>query len=342
MRLSEVPVRLAVFLAPVLLAACADKGASHITQTTTETFAQVPATSADILWVVDNSISMQEEQYKVMDGAAAFVDTFERVGVDFHLGVITTDVVPSHGQAGILQGTPPYLTDADPDYIEEFKNNVDVGIYGDDQESGLEAAMLALTEPNVSGVNAGFLREEARLSIIVLSDEEDCSDFGTLFTDDSSEEGGRACYEDVAELPAVADIVSDFQALKPDSSLIQLSGIVGPADDFICSTAAAGNRYLDAVERMNGISGNICLANYRRIMTDLGLVAAGMQVNFPLAYEPIPASIEASIHPVDGGDYEVAEDDENGWVYSSDPPELTFHGDGVPPRDSTLSISYEY
>ena len=54
----------------ILVVACKDDPKPSVSQTATESFSQVPATSADILWVVDNSISMQEEQFKVMDGAS--------------------------------------------------------------------------------------------------------------------------------------------------------------------------------------------------------------------------------------------------------------------------------
>ncbi len=321
--------------------ACKDDPKATIAQTASESFTQVPATAADILWVVDNSISMTEEQFKVMDGAQAFVDTFEDVGVDFHLGVVTTDVTAAHAEGGVLQGDTPYLTDADEDYVEQFQDRVDVGISGDDMESGLEAAVLALTEPNVSGVNAGFLRDDARLSIIILSDEDDCSDFGTVLSENQDEDNGGDCYSRIAELTPVADIVHMLQALKPDASQIQLSGIVGQ-DDGICTTAQVGTRYIDAAASIGGITGNICAHDYARIMNDLGLVAAGMKVEFELTQEPVIATLEAWTHPETGGDYEVFEDETNGWTYTSDPPMLTFHGEGVPARGSTLTITYEY
>ncbi len=325
----------------ILVAACKDDPKPSVSQTATESFTQVPATSADILWVVDNSISMQEEQFKVMDGASLFVDTFERVGVDFHLGVVTTDVTAAANQAGVLQGETPYLTDLDEDYVEQFQERVDVGIAGDDMESGLEAAVLALSEPNASGVNAGFLRDDARLSIIIVSDEEDCSDFGTLLSEDQNVNQGGDCYTNLDGLTPVADIVLALQALKPDPSQVQLSGIVG-GDDRYCPTSQPGTRYIEASDSVGGIVGNICINDYQRIMGDLGLVAAGMKVEFELSQVPVLASIEAWTHPETGGDYEVLEDDENGWTYSDDPPTLTFHGDGVPDRGATLTVTYEY
>lgn len=328
----------AMMLLLPLLVACKDDPKVKITQSTSETFEQVTATSADILWIVDNSVSMQQEQFKVMDGAARFINTFEEADIDFHLAVATTDVSELGGEAGVMVGETPYLTNEDADYVEQFKERVDVGIYGDDQESGLEAAVLALTEPNISTVNAGFLRDDARLSVIVLSDEDDCSDFGTVFDETSNT---NDCITQRADLTPVQDIVEQLWGLKADRGQVQFSGIVGP-QDLICTIASPGDRYLEAVETMGGVNGNICAANYSAIMDELGLVAGGIQYEWELTYEAIESSLEVWIHPAEGADYEVFEDEEDGWTYSVDPPVVTFHGDSVPPRDASVTISYSF
>lgn len=330
-------MRALLLLIPLAIA-CNDDPKVKITQSTSETFEQVTATSADILWIVDNSISMEQEQFKVMDGAARFINTFEAADIDFHLGVATTDVSEAGAQAGVMVGDTPYLTAADADYVEQFQDRVDVGIFGDDQESGLEAAVLALTEPNVSTVNAGFLRDDARLSVIVLSDEDDCSDFGTLFDADSDSTDCLAQYE---ELSPVQDVVEQLQALKSDRGQVQFSGIIGPRD-LICTTAAPGDRYTEAVESTGGVAGNICAANYSSIMEQLGLVAGGIQYQWELTYDAVESSLEVWILPADGADYEVFEDEEDGWTFEADPPTLTLHGDAVPPRGASLQVSYSF
>ena len=51
-----------------------------------------------------------------------------------------------------------------------FAQNVNVGIDNSTfTEEGLEAAYLALTAPNINGHNAGLLRRDASLSIVVVS-----------------------------------------------------------------------------------------------------------------------------------------------------------------------------
>ncbi len=165
----------------------------------------------DILFVIDNSGSMQDEQEKVAHELTAFIDEVRRgggVAQDFRVGVITTSVYRHSlinnqldfrtydDQAGKLQavpdaapdggvvlgtGTERMLTGEDPSLVEKFSRLVRQGINGSGQETPFEAVRLALTGHLAQtsldqGGNGGFLRDRARLLIVVVSDEDDCSE----------------------------------------------------------------------------------------------------------------------------------------------------------------------
>src|SRR5438132_364341 len=73
--------------------------------------------------------------------------------------------------------------DGDPAFLDKVKRLIGQGVVGSGQEMGLEAARRALTEPLVSTPtdarppgNRGFLRPGSRLLVIIVSDEDDCSD----------------------------------------------------------------------------------------------------------------------------------------------------------------------
>ncbi len=73
--------------------------------------------------------------------------------------------------------TPPrILAASSPTLVQDFTANVNVGVCGSGKEQGLEAARRALSDPLASGGNAGFLRQGSRLAVIVVSDDDDCSD----------------------------------------------------------------------------------------------------------------------------------------------------------------------
>ena len=63
-----------------------------------DTFQQVAASKIDVLWVVDNSPSMVEEQDNLAQNFNQFLGFLTRAQTDFHIAVTTTDVVNDQGR----------------------------------------------------------------------------------------------------------------------------------------------------------------------------------------------------------------------------------------------------
>ncbi|RME23279.1 MAG: hypothetical protein D6806_11570, partial [Deltaproteobacteria bacterium] len=139
-----------------------------------DVFEQAPLPVVDILWVVDNSGTMREERQQLGAKFQSFMTELEAVDADYHIGVVSTDTDdPSH--SGKLKGSPPVITKQTADPAAAFAANVDLPETESRNEKGLWAMRLALSEELLQGPNAGFLREEASLYVIVLSDEDDHS-----------------------------------------------------------------------------------------------------------------------------------------------------------------------
>ena len=133
----------------------------------TDVFYQSPPQEVDILLVVDNSCSMDPYQQKLSQNFAHFITFFDDANILWHIGVTTTDI-HSEG-AGELQNA--FFTWEDEDAEDRFKDAVNVGIEGYYSEMGLHAALLTLENEQ----NQAFLRPDASLSLIFVSDEEDAS-----------------------------------------------------------------------------------------------------------------------------------------------------------------------
>lgn len=167
----------------------------------------------DILFVIDNSNSMREEQEAVARELTAFVDEIKKAGgvrQDFNVGVITTSVYQHSSQNGVVflreyptqsgrlqpvpnaapdggvllgTGTERILSGEDPQLVDKFARLVQQGVAGSGQETPFEAMRLALlseltTRDLADGGNLGFLRDGARLLVVVITDEDDCSEIG--------------------------------------------------------------------------------------------------------------------------------------------------------------------
>lgn len=309
-------------------------------------FQQAPDNSVDILWVIDNSVSMQNEQEAVAAGAQDFLKQLEVGNMDFHLGVITTDVDSINTNSGVLMGNPNYVssdcasTGNTSCYATAFQKAVLQGTSGSDQERGLEAVLTALGPPLVDTRNSGFLRDEAALAIVMVSDENDCSDFGAMGSDGSGED----CYTHAELLTPVEDIVSRIKSLKADSSKISFSGIIGPKldDPDYCEQSYPGTRYYNAAALLNGVTANICETDYSSIMDKLGLVAAGILTTFQLSKAAVENdNLVVTVTPIGGDPVIVPKDDASGWTYLADYAQIRFNGDSVPERGATILVEYD-
>lgn len=313
---------------PALLACKPEQSFGRVE--TTDTFVQEPTNEVDILWVVDNSPSMAEEQAEVARRFEQFVSNVASSNADFHIGVVTTDM-ESSDHRGKLQGDPLYLTPED-DYIPLFQQNVQVGTSGARYEKGIDAAYQALSEPLVSGYNAGFRRPGATLSIIYVSDENDCTDRGAL----AGQTSNTACTDNPDLLVDVRELIDDYKTLATRDERLVVSAIVGPSVDVGCNGSVPGLRYLAMAEAFGGLKSSICEADFSRIMIDLSLEVSGVRTAFQLTHEAVEETIEVVVD-----DAVVEPDPDNGWTYDPAYWIVYFHGDGIPPRGSTINITYE-
>lgn len=194
----------------------------------TDSYIQSEKLDSDILFVVDNSGSMGEEQTSLGNNFEDFINVFITSGVDFHLGVITTD-------SSELVG--PVLTPSTPNLINTFKNQALVGIQGFPTERGLEQAYQALGPSGDVGPGTAFFRDEALLVLVFVSDEKDYS------------------YQTPAAYTAF------YQSLKPFANLVIAHAVAGDYP-MGCATAVFGAGYYEVVSALGGSFVSICAPDW--------------------------------------------------------------------------------
>jgi hypothetical protein len=214
----------------------------------------------DILFVIDNSQSMGEEQAKLRNNFRRFIEELLTQDIsDFQIGVITTDMDPIFNQEGRGRlvradaNTPKIITSllTTTQIIEFFTKNANVGELGSNFEKPLEAIRAALDpDPQFGGLihdpaaNKGFLRDGALLAIIIVSDEDDCSHSGlsedkapsschippsVTLTDERGNpiigEDGQHERGQMDKLTRVSDFLDSLKRLNRD---VIVSGLIGP------------------------------------------------------------------------------------------------------------------
>lgn len=128
----------------------------------------------DVLFVIDDSCSMEDDQSALAANFESFFGSFRANQIDFRIAAITTDM-DDDKRKGRFVG--PVLTDKAPNVDSAFSMLVNVGAEGSAQERALASARAALTEPLLSTTNKDFLRPNADFAVIFLGDEDDQSAF---------------------------------------------------------------------------------------------------------------------------------------------------------------------
>ena len=302
--------------------------------TVTDEFAQNAAASTDVLWVVDNSASMSEEQAGLGAAFQSFIDHLITSQVIYHIGVVSTDTVEGgalHQPSGV-----PFIEPTTPDAAGAFLQNVAVGIGGARNERAFETAALALgvgqgwspgQPPLIPTGNIGFLRDDASLFIIMVSDEDDKS------------YGGVGYYQRLF----------DSYHGPGFESRVSVSAIVGPPGVGCVVTggtaAAPGDRYADLAQGTGGIVASIC-DDFATSLTDLSITAARLVTTFTLGQLPVQAGApnncdgEIEAFCVRVNNTVVLSDGGANWSYDLPNNAVVFASAAVPPPQATITIEY--
>ena len=175
----------------------------------------------DFLFVIDDSVSMADEQQRLIDGFPGFMRGVQDTIAEFdhHVMVVTTgsqemsfDPCENELGTGRVRGSEAQdcglLTDflngqryVDPshgDIESAFSCIADVGTDGDGDEKTVWALAEAITTQNAPGMcNEGFLRDDAILVVTIISDEEDSPEDGPPASDnDDNSPGDPALWRD--------------------------------------------------------------------------------------------------------------------------------------------------
>ena len=309
----------------------------------TDYFTQISGKKVDLLFVIDESGSMCGEQDNLADNFDYLTDKAKQWDNDFQIAITTTNVTDEE-HVGKFFGEPRIM---DKTTVSSFGPNVqDIGCNGSGtQESGLEGGRRAITAPLATdtgvacsgdgncadgnmcvkgicgGYNRGFLRADAALEIIMVSDEEDQSPGSVPFYIDFFKSIKGFLNEDMMHVHA---IVGDK------------SGGCGNSDDG----ADAGKRYIEVQEATGGEFGSICDDSFATVLDKIGNKAFGLQKQFFLSAQAdgAPGNIKTWVDS--GSGFQECTD---GWEYQSDTNSVVFDpaGNCMPQPTDEIKIWYK-
>jgi hypothetical protein len=235
----------------------------------------------DFLFVIDSSNSMETNQAALIASFPEFVDgivgTLEDVD-DFHVGVVTSDAYPFNGPGCTILGalvtqtggkdsgmetcTPfataaRFMTEAD-DLPDAFACAALVGTAGANDEAMMGGALNAISPAlgATDACNEGFIREDALLVMVLISDEDDP---GTCVG------GGFDCMGTAGDPMAWH---ADVLGVKEHPENVVVLSLTRGAPDNMCGPAEGteldGVRLMEFAELWGptGLRGDICAGSF--------------------------------------------------------------------------------
>jgi len=272
------------------------------------TTADGPCRKMDLIFVVDDSYSMDEEQANLAANFPQFATLLNSYQIstgellDYRAAITTTGVTADYTlvipalpplipneirQAQSQSGddghfkqtcgmTRPWLERDDPNMSSTFACAADVGVDG----PAIEMPLLAAEKALQGSTNPGFLRTDALLGLVFLTDEDDCSRRANNF-----ETQGDGCgVRDEPGLVTPAEMIASFDAIKGDRGRWAAAVIAAQQD---CTSsfgdAAEGIRLKRFASEAgtNVVFGDICSGNLAPALTQALDTFQAACENFP-------------------------------------------------------------
>jgi hypothetical protein len=275
-----------------------------------ETFLQPRQTQADILFVIDDSCSMQDKQVALAKNLSIFFEALRSDNLDFQLGVTTTDGFSVQGRLKATPSNPIFLNAGTPNLEAKFAEKVNVGTLGSGFEQAFAGALDAVSDPNRSNANLGFLRTDAVLSVVLVTDAPEQS----LQPTDFYVDGLRAAKGNRRAMVQVST-VSPTNTMAPAGCLIE---------------GLDNGRFAEIARVTNGVATDICRANWAQ---DLGSIAKGLTATRKrFALKSIPENQSGISVVVDG-------QPSTNWTWDSATNSIVFQGE--PAAGSQISVSFQ-
>ncbi len=301
----------------------------------TDTFVQDQKPKADVLFTIDDSCSMDVHQNNLANNFASFMAYAQSANVDWQIGVTTTDMddaftsplpgIPgkADGAKGRLLGdanNPKILTPTTPDVVNKFRAKVNVGSNGSGIEQGLEPSLRALTPPLSVNENADFIRPDANLAVVVVTDAVDQS-------------GRPASY-----------YVNSFLNIKGfnKANMFTFNAIAGfnprPPSSCAYDEGPDDGTYATVVQQTNGLRGEICTTNWSATLQGLGQTAFGFRTTFFLT--SVPDTARPITVTVNGANVPASSGGTTHWRYDPVSNAIVFDPASAPGPGEAMEIAY--
>jgi len=306
----------------------------------------------DVVWIIDNSGSMQSSQQNLALNFPSFINKFTSKSYDFQLGTNTSDAYlaesPLWDAYYGMNPTPSYyygqsqsqkgrfrdgmgsnhsgffvINPATPDLHDVFITNAMLGTSGRGDERSFDSMQQTLVSPH----NSGFVRQGGYLAVILVTDEDD-------FSNDTT-----TAYETyVGQLTPTTSYVSFLDALTGSSASNRRYSVnTISVPDQACLNSIyngaqkIGTRVRELATLTGGMNASIC-GDFADELADIASTIVNASLTFSLGNKkPIPSTIVVRING------QVITD----WSYDAATNTIRFINGYAPPQGSSFLVTFD-
>lgn len=215
---------------------------------------------------------------------------------------------------------------------ELFAEAVAQGTVGTGIELGFESARLVFEEPYYTQDNQAWLRDEAKLAILFVSDEDDLSPLSVDgYLDAYAAMKGLRGYRDPQTLTVSAVVGTERPPHDDAPSCISPDGL-----------GFWGERYLAAANRTGGLAESICAEDFAPIVSELGLTLSGLTLVFELSRQPKIETLDVRVYANESTDSlldELVLDED--YSYDAQRNAVVFTLEQAPAASTWITVRYE-
>lgn len=236
----------------------------------------------DLVWVVDASGSMLDEQMKIGANLTQFADDISKASLDVHIVMMTTSasipvicpVVPPDPLAGT-----PLASDPRYEFIEtlvDSNNLLDVAVNG-------------------YGMYSSFLRPDAALQFVFVTDDE--SHYQGQATPEARADAFKADMEKLAGKPFTLHTISSEgpTACRDPNCMPDANTGICVFVMLQCGASAPGDTYYTLAHQTGGLTASICESDWQAIfqpLTAAVIEAVPLPCNYTIPPPPSGESLE--------------------------------------------------
>jgi hypothetical protein len=242
---------------------------------------------------------MSGQQTQLSANFDNFMNVFQSSGVDYQIGFITTD---DDDMVGDL------ITTATADPVDEVTQIIDsIGINGSTNERGMYFAYQALQTGNDFGPGSTFWRNDAKLIVIFISDEDDNS----------------------STTPTTFKVYT--VAVKGGADYVTAHAVAGdyPGGCTANGGAAEGYEYYTVVSYLNGTFLSICADDWGTPLETLAHDSI-LKTTFTLSKDAVEETIYIEVDGVESTE----------WTFDSGTNAISFNEGYTPIAGAIIYVSY--